>query len=198
MNKTKIEWADYSWNPLVGCKHGCYYCYAEVMNRRFKFIPDFTQPQFFQGKLERPYKVKKPSSFFVVTMGDLFGEWVPATWINYVLNVAFDLPQHTFMFLTKNYKRYFEFTFPDNCMLGITLTTGRPDIIPQFIKHPHPRKFVSVEPMMSDFTGVDFDGIEQVILGAMTGPGAIPVQPEWIKSVKHPNIFLKDNIKKYM
>lgn len=62
----------------------------------------------------------------------------------------------------------------------------------------HPRKFVSVEPMMSDFTGVYFDGIELVILGAMTGPGAIPVQPEWIKSVKHPNIFLKDNIKKYM
>lgn len=35
MNKTKIEWADYTWNPVTGCLHGCEYCYARRMAKRF-------------------------------------------------------------------------------------------------------------------------------------------------------------------
>jgi len=198
MNETKIEWADYRWNPVVGCKHGCWYCYAEVMNRRFKWLADFTNPEFFLNRLTEPSKFGKPGRVFVVSMGDLFGDWVPSVWINTILKVVEQYPQHTFMFLTKNYTRYFEFTFPENSMLGITLTTGKFQIVTEFAKHPHPRKFVSVEPIMSDFTGVSFDGIELVIVGAMTGPKAIPAQPEWVASIKHHNIFLKDNIKKYL
>ncbi len=36
MNKTKIEWCDYTWNPATGCYHGCPYCYARVIANRFK------------------------------------------------------------------------------------------------------------------------------------------------------------------
>jgi protein gp37 len=36
MNKTKIEWADYTWNPVTGCLHGCEYCYARTMAKRFQ------------------------------------------------------------------------------------------------------------------------------------------------------------------
>ena len=35
MNKTDIEWCDYTWNPITGCKHGCPYCYAEKVTKRF-------------------------------------------------------------------------------------------------------------------------------------------------------------------
>lgn len=35
MHKTKIEWADSTWNPITGCKHGCPYCYAERLTKRF-------------------------------------------------------------------------------------------------------------------------------------------------------------------
>lgn len=35
MNKTKIEWADSTWNPVTGCYHGCPYCYARTTARRF-------------------------------------------------------------------------------------------------------------------------------------------------------------------
>lgn len=35
MNKTKIEWCDMSWNPVTGCLHGCPYCYAERVAKRF-------------------------------------------------------------------------------------------------------------------------------------------------------------------
>lgn len=33
--KTKIDWCDSSWNPVTGCLHGCEYCYAERMVKRF-------------------------------------------------------------------------------------------------------------------------------------------------------------------
>ena len=51
MNKTKIEWCDYTWNPVVGCKTGCDYCYAERMNKRFKWIKDWKEPEFFPERL---------------------------------------------------------------------------------------------------------------------------------------------------
>jgi len=35
MNKTRIEWADYTWNPVTGCLHGCSYCYASSQAARF-------------------------------------------------------------------------------------------------------------------------------------------------------------------
>lgn len=36
MNRSKIEWCDYTWNPVTGCKHDCPYCYARVIANRFK------------------------------------------------------------------------------------------------------------------------------------------------------------------
>lgn len=35
MNKTKIDWCDYSWNPITGCLHECDYCYARKIAKRF-------------------------------------------------------------------------------------------------------------------------------------------------------------------
>ena len=35
MNKTKIEWCDMTWNPVTGCLHGCPYCYAEKLAKRY-------------------------------------------------------------------------------------------------------------------------------------------------------------------
>lgn len=35
MNKTGIEWCDFSWNPVTGCRRGCPYCFAERQAKRF-------------------------------------------------------------------------------------------------------------------------------------------------------------------
>ena len=35
--KTKIDWADASWNPVTGCEHGCEYCYARRMAKRYSY-----------------------------------------------------------------------------------------------------------------------------------------------------------------
>lgn len=35
MNRSKIDWCDFSWNPITGCRHDCTYCYARKQSRRF-------------------------------------------------------------------------------------------------------------------------------------------------------------------
>lgn len=193
MNKTKIEWCDYTFNPVTGCKHGCKYCYASKIAIRFTghFNPTF-HPKRLKDKMP-----KKPSKIFVCSMADLFGDWVPSDWIEQILmRVVCQNPQHTFMFLTKNPKRYSEYGFPSNTMLGVTINTKN-DLERMEILTKQKRQdslFVSIEPLLDDFTGVDFSGVDLIIVGAMTGAGAIKPKREWIESIKHRNIFYKDNL----
>lgn len=131
--KTKIDWCDSSWNPVTGCLHGCAYCYADRMARRFAgkdrvitghdhlYILDDPvkradgtinpypygfDPTFHRYRLNDPELWKKPKNIFVCSMADLFGEWVPDLWINSVLNTCRVANWHRYLFLTKNPKRY--------------------------------------------------------------------------------------------
>jgi protein gp37 len=105
MNRTKIEWTDYTWNPITGCLHGCEYCYARKIAARFKKVfPNGFEPTFHQERLRDPFDVKKPSKIFTVSMGDMFGEWVHGKWITQVFDVMGACNWHTFLVLTKNPK----------------------------------------------------------------------------------------------
>lgn len=113
MHKTKIEYVDFTVNPITGkCPHGCSYCYAERMRKRFKW------PEKMEFKIEVLRKIrrrKKPTSIFMGSMFDLFSDKIIESWIDNILYICKLCPQHTFLFLTKNPKRYLEFKFPDNC-----------------------------------------------------------------------------------
>ena len=199
MNKTKIDWGIpnlYTWNPVVGCKHNCSYCYAKKINDRFHYIENWEDPQFFIERLTEPNRHKISSTIFVGSMCDLFGEWVPDEWINIVLHVVKDNPQHTLMFLTKNPKRYHDFVFPRNAIIGTTVTGDSKTFyrIDELASNSHGRTFLSIEPLLG-MMDYDLKPFDQVIVGAMTGPGAIKPKQEWIDSIKHPNIFWKPSIK---
>ena len=210
MNKTKIEWVKnengsqgYSWNPCVGCKHNCSYCYAKRMNDRFKWISKWNEPRFYPERLDEPSKVRVDSKIFVCSMADLFGDWVPKDWIEKILGVVHQNSQHTFQFLTKNPKRYLEFEFPENCWLGVTLTGE--DIFKDIVRDAYMddiknnKRFVSIEPLLGHIGKyAKLKKYDMAIIGAMTGPNAIVPKQEWIKSIKHSNIFWKNNIKKYL
>lgn len=198
MNKTKIEWCDYTWNPVVGCKRDCSYCYAKKINDRFKYIPEWTEPQFYLERLKEKAP-KKPSKIFVGSMTDIC--YWKAEWKKRVILYCHQHPQHTFMFLTKDTTAYLNYDFPDNCWLGVTVTDPISKAFVYYYKlimKKRNKKFVSVEPILWSFSPSAFNDMDLVIVGAMTGPGAIKPEKEWIESIKHKNIFYKDNIKKYL
>ncbi len=198
--KTKIEWADYTWNPVIGCKNGCWYCYAKRWAKR---AGRSFEPCWSKGQERKPYKIKEPSKIFVCSLADLFGDWIPREWIEKVLEIAKDNPRHTYQFLTKNPKRYSEFKFSKNCWLGATITNSQEAGKLFDLLQTNNYKFVSIEPLLGGF-GKEFNKfltiIDLVIVGAMTGMGEKNVIPkkEWIESIKHPNILYKNNIKEFL
>lgn len=200
MNKTRIDWPWkplLTWNPVVGCKHGCSYCYAKKMSDRFKMISDWTKPQVFPGRMADPLKEGKSKNIFVGSMCDLFGDWVPSSVINRILDVAYNCGQHQFLFLTKNPSRYKEFEFPRNCWLGATITKME-DFIGYYEHGGITNKnkcFLSIEPLLGGFSPIIEFGFDKIIVGAMTGPGAVKPTREWIESIKHSNIYYKQSIR---
>ena len=239
MNRTAIEWTDYTWSPLTGCfgpggtqekPNRCPYCYAEKIAKRFprnfnRWHLDSFIPSFKPERLDQPGKVKKPSKIFVCSMADLFGDWIPTDWITAVLEQVYRNPQHTFQFLTKNPKRLRDFNpWPSNCWVGTTVTNqaDADERIPWLLRVEAPVRFVSHEPLLGDmvvdhylfedefgnrgqhFVGdykVPFDGINWVIIGAMTGPSAVKPDPAWVQGLIDQYraagvpVFLKDNLK---
>jgi protein gp37 len=197
MNKTSIEWCDYTWNPVTGCLHGCPYCYARKIAERFtgsKAWPQGFKPMFHPERLNDPAKMKKPQTIFVCSMADLFGEWVPDLWINLIFAEIQKAKQHTYIFLTKNPSRYLKIPgtyFSKNLWFGTTVTgIGDIDRVYELQKLPaYINKFISFEPLLAviphlDLIGSPFEepSIKQVIVGAQTNP-SVEVTPEMMQPI---------------
>ncbi len=178
MNKSKIEWCDYTWNPVVGCRHNCPYCYARRIDRRFG-DGSFT-PTFHPERLQEPLKVKKPSRIFVGSIADLFGNWgwkmgpgsITRDYIMYcIFETMEQCPHHTFIFLTKNPRGMQGIDFPDNCWCGTSVENQEKadERIPELLKVNCKTLFVSYEPALGS---VDFSRIvlgNNVWVNAVTG-----------------------------
>lgn len=205
MNKTKIEWCDYTWNPIVGCRRGCDYCYARKIAQRFNMIPDWNSPVFFKERMGDPHKIKKPSIIFVGSMCDLIADVSnqdERAIVKDIIDVVAENPMHRFMFLTKKPQNYSMFFFPPNAMLGTSIerrsanTTERLSALQSLSTEA--KKYISFEPLMGDVnfhTNYYFD-IDLVIIGAMTGRVLIPKR-EWFDNIHHSNIFYKENIRSF-
>ncbi len=224
LNKTKIEWTDYTWNPVTGCKHGCDYCYARRIAERLKGSKAWWngfEPTFHPDRLNDLWRVVGSKKILVCSMADLFGSWVPRAWIDLVLEairtrVDYDLYVQTrhpdlrktslvFQFLTKNPKRYGEFDFPSNCWLGTTVDRWQSWNLKDLADTPNKNlKFVSFEPLLSEMCHLALDHhaseTDWAIVGAQTGPGAKPPKKEWVEEIIGTArahgipLFLKDNL----
>jgi protein gp37 len=164
MNKTKIEWCTYTWNPIVGCKRGCPYCYARKIHQRFHPDIPFNEISNWDERLEQPLRVKKPSKIFVGSMSDI-EYWSPAQ-MKSVLDIIKQCPQHTFLFLTKNGRVYYRYNFPVNCWLGQTVIKREDYVYQPEIKNI---KFISFEPLLQEDIGkYYFKGADWFIIGGLT------------------------------
>jgi protein gp37 len=143
---------------------------------------------------------KAPSKIFVGSMSDC-KYWSHEQW-DKILEVCCEYQQHTFMFLTKSESAYNGRSFPSNTMQGLTLTLNEPSARWDYEAVSYCRKpFLSIEPLMGKLTFKPRN-VDLVIVGAMTGAGALKPRPEWIQSVKDNvpvnKIYWKSNIKKYL
>jgi len=209
ISKTKIEWADYVWNPVWGCLNNCPYCYARRIARRFagviakkEFEGIFNRRQaemwaerlafqlreFIPTWLEDSFKrqfPKKPSRIFVGSMSEIY--FWEKMWVEDVLRIIEKYPQHTFMFLTKFPEVYSRYKFPKNCWLGVTVTNEKEGIKiihlwgNATLEHEFNQLFVSFEPLLSEIN-YDLKGIDWIILGAQTNPYK-PPRREWVENI---------------
>lgn len=208
--KTKIDWCDWTINPVVGCKNGCKYCYAEIINTRFKLIPCWREPKFFPEKM-KPLKTKKRKSIFMDSMSDI--GWWEHGWCVKIAEVMEKYSQHNYIFLTKCYKAL-ELASIDlgknylkNTFFGVSITTQ--EQLNAYSKFNYAKKycdFFSIEPIFEPITIPTDIMPKAIIVGAETGnrKGKVIPQKEWINSlVKQADahnckVFIKGSLRKLM
>ena len=192
MNRTKIEWTDFSWNPITGCKHGCWYCYAKKLTQRFKKIfPNGFEPTFYPSRLKEPWYHMKPSKIFVCSIADLFAPWTDELWRLKVLDSMLRCPvKHQFQLLTKNPERISKTVeFPDNWWFGTTVCGGNycdQRNIDEIKKVKAKIRFVSFEPLLGpiDFQKHSLEGIQWVIIGKLTGSKRVKLKNSWVIDIR--------------
>ena len=191
----------------------CDHCYAKRMANRLRGRYGYPahwpfRVTFHPYRLSDPLKLKKSRRIFVCSMGDLFHEDVKKDWIDAVWSTMAEARQHTFQVLTKRPERMREYILdrkrrgwkPDcnNIWLGVTAEnqTRADERVPILLQIPAAVRFVSVEPMLGHINLQSFlaanelheiDGgprIDWVICGGETGPGARPVHPDWVRSLR--------------
>jgi len=206
MNKTKIEWTDYSWNPITGCKHGCWYCYAKKLCLRFpKNFPNGFEPTFYPERLNEPHKLKKPSKIFVCSIADLFAPWTNHLWRMQVLESIEKCPvKHTFQLLTKNPEGAYDYDFPDNVWVGTTITDQweLEDKIDDMLNINAKVRFISFEPLLSHIFSLGLIyTFDWIIVGKLTGSKKIQLKKHWVKDIVDKTrdwsipLFMKNNLK---
>lgn len=198
MSKSKIEWTESSWNPLTGCTKispGCKNCYAERMAKRLQAMG---QKNYVNGfdltlhphALDLPLKWKTSQTVFVNSMSDLFHDDVPLEYIQRVFNVMNEAYWHNFQVLTKRSERLMELSpqlkWGRNIWMGVSIENNDYAFRAEHLKKTKAHiKFISMEPLIGPVKDVDLKGIDWVIVGGESGPGARPMLEEWVIEIRN-------------
>lgn len=198
---TAIEWTDATWNPVTGCTKisaGCDHCYAERFSERFRGTAGHPFENGFDltlrpERIEQPLSWRKPKMVFVNSMSDLFHKQVPLTFISKVFDTMEKADWHTFQVLTKRSSimrnflraRYGSDRGPTHIWCGVSVEDGkRKSRIRHLQEAPAGMRFLSIEPLIAPVGYLDLDGIDWVIVGGESGPGAREMRAEWVRDVR--------------
>jgi len=197
MKKSKIEWTESTWNPVTGCtkiSSGCLNCYAERMALRLKAMG---QPNYRNGfkvtchrhTLDIPLRWKKPQMVFVNSMSDLFHKDVPDDFVLDIFSTMRQAQQHQYQILTKRTERLAELSpelpWRRNIWMGVTVEAADYKYRIDYLRYTGANvKFLSLEPLLSDLGKLNLDEIDWVIVGGESGPGARPIEINWVRNIR--------------
>ena len=197
MAKSSIEWTDATWNPVTGCTKispGCKHCYAERMAHRLKAMGQRNYANGFDltlqpHMLELPLKWRQPCRVFVNSMSDLFHRDVPVSYVKEVFEVMRRAHWHQYQVLTKRSERLRELApqlpWAPQIWMGVSVENEkylyRIDDLRQTAAHI---KFLSLEPLLGPLLRLNLRGIDWVIVGGESGPGARPMDPNWVRNIR--------------
>lgn len=218
---SKIEWTEQTWNPITGCTKvsaGCKNCYAEAMHKRLNamgtkgYEKPFSEVVCHNDRLDIPLKRKKPTTYFVNSMSDLFHDDLNDTQITKIISVVVNSVHHKFQILTKRPQLMLDW-FDEWYLYEINqrrIPNNQPDLIMSDLsclfentyfgvsvenqKEGVPRidllkqlpfnKFLSIEPLLEDLGDIDLRGINWVIVGGESGKNARPMKKHWVLNIK--------------
>ncbi len=198
---SSIEWTDATWNPVRGCTKispGCKHCYAETFAERFRGVKGHPYEQGFDlrlvpEKLTEPFTWRSPKLVFVNSMSDLFQPGVPDDYVEAVSQVMVEANWHTYQVLTKRSERLrdllngrLEFAAErKHIWWGVSVEDRKYGLprIEHLRESPATIRFLSVEPLLENLGEIDLTGISWVIVGGESGPGARPIEKEWVLSI---------------
>ncbi len=206
MNKTGIEWTEFTSNPIRGkCPVGCWYCYGEKMRKRFKWPEEILwHPKEFTDLL----KLKKPSTVFIGSIIDIWDKRISEIYQTWVIQNIENLQgEHTILLLSKNPQAYSDFPYINNLWCGFTSDNGdNLNDIDESLLYQQNKVFISFEPLLGEIKANLPLGIDWFIIGSLNSNGK-PVSPkkggtkrEWVLSLieqadKHKiPVFIKDEL----
>ena len=210
MAASGIEWTDATWNPIAGCNAvspGCTNCYAVRMAARLEAMghPKYAGTTRRSGRkavwtgrinldpeaLTLPLRWRRPRRIFVNSMSDLFHEAVPDPFIHRVFAIMSAADWHQYQVLTKRPDRMRTWLTAaqlhpsDHVWLGTSVENA--DMlwrVDELRRTPASMRFLSCEPLLGPLEDIDLTGIDWVIVGGESGPGARPMREEWVVAIR--------------
>ena len=194
---SEIEWTDATWNPVTGCSKispGCKHCYAARMANRLQAMGQANYSNGFdvtlQPKmLELPLQWKMPKRIFVNSMSDLFHPEVSLSYIKRVFAVMHRAHWHQYQILTKRSERLLklsgELDWAPQIWMGVSVESEKyVHRIDDLRKTDAQVKFLSLEPLLGPLRKLKLRDIDWAIVGGESGPGARPVDPDWVTDIR--------------
>jgi protein gp37 len=139
--------------------------------------------------VELPLRWKKPQTIFVNSMSDLFHEDVPVDFIKRVFDCMKRANWHRFQVLTKRSGRLArvggELEWAPNIWMGVSIELDKYCSRASDLRLTGAHmKFLSLEPLLGPLPSLDLSGIDWVIVGGESGPGARPMDQTWVRDSK--------------
>lgn len=209
MENSKIEWTDHTFNPWIGCQKvspGCDHCYAEAQDARWRptdtrWGPHAGRTRTSAANWRKPlawdraaHQTGTRPRVFCASLADVFDnhasiatEWRADLW--QMIRATDDLD---WLLLTKRPQNIAKMLPPDwadgwpNVWLGTTVEnqTEADRRIPHLLAVPAAVRFLSCEPLLGPVDLMGAHGIDWVICGGESGPGARPMQAVWARSLR--------------